>query len=229
MCFSRLNIRRTGGSLPPSGSPFWLRNCGGKLTLTHHPPHPSAVLHSPTAGEEPWQLLHRGRQEQLAWEHRAPRSVSFDSCPRPLLMAPLPTGVQEDRQREAVFMDQEPVSPFPPLSPGPPGFGLSIHRPGPAPSCLGRPQELLGSTLCPTKCKPRSLGAGQFCQREILALLFRTASLAPRPTPARVDAHTLGDDGLAVPSVPHAPTRHCLTHAGKTQLLTTSSRLICRI
>lgn len=89
-------LLRVGGLLPPPGSP--------SISCAAQPGGTAQRAMTATA---------TAKAEQLVGEHRGPRSVSSDSHPRPLLMAPLPTGVQEDRQLEVVFMDQEPA-PFDP-------------------------------------------------------------------------------------------------------------------
>ena len=80
---------------------------------------------------------------------------------------PLPMGVarRTDSWREWCLRTTEP--------PGPPDFGPSIHRTGLPPSCLGRPQWLLGLYSVLKWEGRKVLDTG-----EILALLLVTAGLA---------------------------------------------------
>lgn len=116
-------------------------------------------------------------------------------------MAPLPMGVprRTDSWREWCLWTAEP--------PGPPGFVLSIHRPGLPPSYLGRPQRLLG--LYSLTCKMgRQVAWGRkvLDNRDILALLAVTGRLAWPASPCRwTPTGSVMTAGSAHPFL-HSPT-----------------------
>lgn len=142
-----------------------------------------------------------GRQQQLVWEHRGPRSVSPDSCPRPLLMALCPREARKTDNWRPCLWTKNP-------SPCHPQAHLALVS---AVTDLVLPHFVWGAPVAPRPLlfvlrngNPGPSGQASSARENNLrfAVTYSQPGPAPPPPPPaspRVGEHMSGDDGLAVP------------------------------